>query len=126
MALLGVVGLAGVVVNNSIVLVEFINKLRKDERDRRSSIIQACRLRLRPVVLTTVTTVFGLISVAYMIGGGDPFIRPAALAIVWGLSFATLLTLVLIPCIYAIMDDITLRFLHHGTVRTTNRKWTRD
>lgn len=72
------------------------------------------------------TTVLGLVSVAYMIGGGDPFIRPAAMAIVWGLSFATLLTLVLIPCVYAIIDDITLRFFHHGTVRGEDRKWSRD
>lgn len=72
------------------------------------------------------TTVLGLVSVAYMIGGGDPFIRPATMAIVWGLSFATLLTLVLIPCVYAIMDDITLRFFHHGTVRGEDRKWSRD
>ena len=126
MALLGVVGLAGVVVNDSIVLVEFINTLRREGHDRRSSIIQGCRLRLRPVLLTTITTVLGLVSVAYMIGGGDPFIRPAAMAIVWGLSFATLLTLILIPCVYAIMDDITLRFFHHGTVRGEDRKWSRD
>jgi len=82
MALLGVVGLSGVVVNDSIVLVEFINNLRREDHDRRSSIIQGCRLRLRPVLLTTITTVLGLVSVAYMIGGGDPFIRPAAMAIV--------------------------------------------
>jgi multidrug efflux pump subunit AcrB len=126
MALLGVVGLSGVVVNDSIVLVEFINNLRRAGRDRRSSIIRACRLRLRPVVLTTITTVLGLVSVAYMIGGGDPFIRPAAMAIVWGLSFATFLTLVLIPCVYAIMDDIILRIFHHGTVRGEDRKWSRD
>ena len=126
MALLGVVGLSGVVVNDSIVLVEFINNLRRDGQDRRSSIIQGCRLRLRPVLLTTITTVLGLVSVAYMIGGGDPFIRPAAMAIVWGLSFATVLTLILIPCVYAIMDDITLRFFHHGTVRGEDRKWSRD
>jgi len=126
MALLGVVGLAGVVVNDSIVLVEFINTLRRDGQDRRSSIIRGCRLRLRPVLLTTITTVLGLASVAYMIGGGDPFIRPAAMAIVWGLSFATLLTLILIPCVYAIMDDITLKVFRHGTVRGEDRKWSSD
>ncbi len=126
MALLGVVGLAGVVVNDSIVLVEFINKLRREGQDRRPSIIQGCRLRLRPVLLTTITTVLGLISVAYMIGGGDPFIRPAAMAIVWGLSFATILTLILIPCIYAILDDITMLVLRHGTVRDNDRHWSRD
>lgn len=126
MSLLGVVGLSGVVVNDSIVLVQFINELRKKGRARRHSIIEACRLRLRPVILTTLTTVLGLISVAYMIGGGDPFIRPAAMAIVWGLSFATLLTLILIPCIYAIFDDLALRFFHRGTVKADKKEWVKD
>ncbi len=122
MSLLGVVGLSGVVVNDSIVLVQFINELRKKGAGRRDSIIEAGRLRLRPVILTTVTTVFGLISVAYMIGGGDPFIRPAAMAIVWGLSFATLLTLILIPCIYAVADDLVLKLLHHGLIKKKEKK----
>ena len=126
MSLLGVVGLSGVVVNDSIVLVQFINELRKKGTDRRHSIIEACRLRLRPVILTTVTTVLGLISVAYMIGGGDPFIRPAAMAIVWGLSFATFLTLILIPCIYAIFDDLALRLFHRGTVKAERREWVKN
>ncbi len=112
MAILGVVGLSGVVVNDSIVLVDFINGLRQKGVDRRHSIIEAGQLRLRPVILTTVTTVLGLASVAYGIGGRDPFLQPAALAIVWGLLFATVLTLIIIPCIYAVIDDLTL-FLKH-------------
>jgi len=113
MAILGVVGLSGVVVNDSIVLVDFINRLRQKGVDRRHSIIEAGRLRLRPVILTTLTTVLGLASVAYGIGGGDPFLQPAALAIVWGLLFATVLTLIIIPCIYAVIDDLTI-FLKRG------------
>jgi multidrug efflux pump subunit AcrB len=108
MAILGVVGLSGVVVNDSIVLVDFINRLRQKGVDRRHSIIEAGQLRLRPVILTTVTTVLGLASVAYGFGGRDPFLQPAALAIVWGLLFATVLTLIIIPCIYAVIDDLTL------------------
>ena len=96
------------VVNDSIVLVDFINKLRQKGVDRRHSIIEAGQLRLRPVILTTITTVLGLAPVAYGIGGGDPFIRPAALAICWGLLFATVLTLIIIPCIYAAIDDLTI------------------
>ena len=113
MAILGVVGLSGVVVNDSIVLVDFINKLRKKGVDRRHSIIEAGQLRLRPVILTTLTTVLGLASVAYGIGGSDPFLRPAALAIVWGLVFATALTLIILPCIYAVIDDLAV-FLKRG------------
>ncbi|MEA3305726.1 MAG: efflux RND transporter permease subunit, partial [Candidatus Omnitrophota bacterium] len=71
-SILGMVFLTGIVVNDSIVLVDFINKLRKSGVDRRHSIIHAGQLRLRPVILTTVTTVLGLLPVAYAIGGGDP------------------------------------------------------
>ena len=72
-ALMGVVGLTGIVVNDSVVLVDFINKLRKAGNDRRDSLIEAGRVRLRPVLMTTITTIGGLLSVAYGIGGGDPF-----------------------------------------------------
>jgi len=116
LAIIGLVGLSGVVVNDSIVLVDFINRLREKGLDRRHSIIEAGQLRLRPVILTTVTTVLGLMPVAYGIGGGDPILIPMAMAICWGLVFATALTLIVIPCIYAIIDDITLKLVHHSTV----------
>lgn len=117
MAFFGFVGLIGVVVNDSIVLVDFINKLRLAGKNRRQSIIEAGKLRLRPVMLTTLTTVFGLAPVAYGIGGLDPFLQPAALTLSWGLLFGTVLTLVFIPCVYAVVDDITMRVAHHATVR---------
>ncbi len=122
MALLGTVGLAGVVVNDSIVLVNFINKLRLQGKSRMESLIEGGRLRLRPVILTTVTTVGGLTPLAYGIGGGDPFLEPAALAIVWGLAFATVLTLLFIPCVYAIFDDLTLRIMHRSTIARAKKK----
>jgi len=122
LAIIGIVGLSGVVVNDSIVLVDFINRLRKQGLDRRKSIIEAGQLRLRPVILTTVTTVLGLMPVAYGIGGGDPILIPMAMAICWGLVFATALTLILIPCIYAIIDDLTLKLTHHETVRVNNKE----
>ena len=108
LALLGFVGLCGVVVNDSIVLVDFVNKLRKENRDMPLPDIlkQAGAMRLRPVILTTVTTVAGLGTVAYGIGGMDPFLRPMALAISWGLLFATFLTLIVIPCVYLAADDL--------------------
>jgi len=120
MSILGMVFLSGIVVNDSIVLVDFVNKLRKSGVDRRHSIIQAGQLRLRQVILTTVTTVFGLMPVAYAIGGGDPILIPMAMAICWGLLFATGLTLIVIPCTYAIMDDITIKILHRPTVKKNN------
>ncbi len=111
-ALMGAVGLTGIVVNDSVVLVDFINKLRLTGKSRRESLIEAGRTRLRPVLMTTITTFLGLFSVAYGIGGGDPFLKPMGLAIIWGLFFATGLTLIVIPCIYAIIDDINERFRH--------------
>lgn len=116
LAILGVVGLTGVVVNDSIVLVDFINKLRREGTARRESIIQAGALRLRPVLVTTFTTVAGFSTVAYGIGGSDPFLKPMALAMAWGLIFATVLTLIVMPCFYAIADDISLKVVKHGTV----------
>ena len=116
LAIIGIVGLSGVVVNDSIVLVDFINRLREKGIERRNSIIEAGQIRLRPVILTTVTTVFGLMPVAYGIGGSDPILIPMALAICWGLVFATGLTLIVIPCIYAIIDDITIKFIHREMV----------
>ncbi|MEF9438264.1 MAG: efflux RND transporter permease subunit [Candidatus Mariimomonas ferrooxydans] len=116
LAFLGIVGLVGVVVNDSILMVDFINRLRIHGMDRRKSIIEAGSLRLRPVILTTITTFIALAPVAYGIGGLDPFLQPAALTLSWGLLFGTTLTLIFIPCVYAVIDDITMRITHHTTV----------
>ncbi|MFH1904827.1 MAG: efflux RND transporter permease subunit [bacterium] len=115
--MMGIVGLNGIVVNDSIVLVDFINNLRRKGVTRRASIIQSGQLRLRPVLLTTITTALGLAPTAYGIWGDDPFLRPMALTIVWGIVCATLLTLIVLPCIYAIIDDITLKIAGHTTVK---------
>ncbi|MBU1045068.1 MAG: efflux RND transporter permease subunit [Candidatus Omnitrophica bacterium] len=117
LAFIGIVGLSGVVVNDSIVLVDFINKLRREGSTRKESIINSGVLRFRPVMLTTLTTVAGLSTVAYGIGGFDPFLQPMALSIAWGLAFATGLTLVVMPCLYAIIDDWTMKIACHPTVR---------
>ncbi len=117
---MGAVGLTGIVVNDSIVLVEFVNNLRRKGVDRRHSLIQAGQLRLRPVILTTLTTALGLTPTAYGIWGGDPFLKPMALTIVWGIICATALTLLVLPCIYAIIDDITVKLIGHSTVKTNN------
>ncbi|NQT90635.1 MAG: efflux RND transporter permease subunit [Candidatus Omnitrophica bacterium] len=116
MAILGIVGLGGIVVNDSIVLVDFVNKLRREGMDRRDSLIKAGQMRIRPVLLTTITTCGGLSTVAYGIGGKDPFLVPMALSISWGIVFATVLTLIMIPCIYSILDDLALKITHHTSM----------
>ena len=116
LAILGIVGLNGIVVNDSIVLVSFINQLRSSGMERRESIVRAGQMRLRPVLLTTITTVGGLSTVAYGIGGKDPFLVPMAMAICWGITFATFLTLIVIPCIYSIVDDIAMKITHHSSM----------
>jgi len=105
LAMVGFIGLAGVVVNDSIVLVDFVNK-RRERMSIQDAVIEAARLRFRPIILTTLTTVCGIATVAYGIGGLDPFLRPMALAISWGLMFSTCLTLIVIPCFYFISQDI--------------------
>ena len=102
----GLVALAGIVVNDSIVLVEFINRLRAAGVDKWRAIIDAGRTRLRPILLTSITTVSGLLPMALGVGGKSAIWMPMASTVVWGLSVATLLTLFVIPAFYAISDDI--------------------
>lgn len=106
LALLGIVGLSGVVVNSSIILMDFINKARSEGMNRYDAIREAGRIRVRPVLITAITTVVGLFPIAYGLWGSDPILIPAALALMWGLIFATGLTLIVIPCFYTIFDDI--------------------
>ena len=107
MAAMGIVGLAGVVVNDSLVLVSQINDLRKEkpEKPKRLIIAEGTAGRLRAIVMTTITTVAGLLPLAYGIGGTDFTNAPMALALGYGILFATPLTLVLIPCIILVGED---------------------
>ncbi len=107
LAALGVVGLAGVVVNDSILLMDFIKKARNRGVKPLQAAIESGVTRLRPVFLTTVTTFFGLIPTAYGIGGYDPFLKPMAISLSWGLVFGTTVTLVGIPIIYTIFSDMS-------------------
>ncbi|MCP4129472.1 MAG: efflux RND transporter permease subunit [bacterium] len=110
MATMGIVGLTGVVINDSIVLVDFITKARKRGLSPEEASLHAGVTRLRPVFLTTITTFFGLVPTAYGIGGFDPFLKPMAIALSWGLIFGTLITLLVIPTIYLVFSDINRLF----------------
>ena len=108
LAATGVIGMIGVVVNDSLVLVNHVNDLRYayPQQDFRSIVAEATADRLRAILLTTVSTVAGLLPLAYGFGGADPYMGPMALALGWGLLFATPLTLILVPCVFMIGDDI--------------------
>ncbi len=106
LSMMGLVALGGVVVNDSLILVDFINRSREAGTPRDEAILASGVARLRPVLLTTVTTVGGLIPLAFFASGQAKFLSPMAISVVWGLAFATLLTLILIPCLYAILEDL--------------------
>ena len=106
-ALIGMVALAGVIVNNAIVLTDFVNRKRKEEdMDFRAALIAAAKIRLRPILLTTITTVCGILPTAYGIGGLDPFVKPLALALGWGLAVGSLLVCFCFPPILALAEDL--------------------
>jgi len=107
-AMMGVIGLAGVVVNDSLVLVNHINRLRSERpgESLKKVVAEGTSDRLRAVMLTSLTTVAGLLPLGYGIGGSDPYMAPMALALAYGLLFATPITLILVPCLYVIRTDI--------------------
>ncbi len=105
MAMLGVIALAGVIVNNAIILVDFVNQERAKGTDKMESIFTAARTRLRPIFLTTMTTVAGLLPTAHGIGGLDKFVVPIAISLGYGLIFGSLLTAFIFPAAIATLDD---------------------
>lgn len=98
---LGMIMLAGIVVNNAIVLVEYIELQQDRGMQRDAAIIAAARLRLRPILMTTLTTVAGMLPLAIGIGEGSEMLQPLAVSIVFGLSFSMLVGLLLVPVIYS-------------------------
>lgn len=103
-ALLGVIVLAGIVVNNAIILLDYAGQLRREGVSKREAIVQAGRVRLRPIAMTTLTTVLGLAPMAVGIGEGAEIRTPMAVTVMGGLTLSTLLTLVLIPVVFEWAD----------------------
>ena len=130
-ALFGVVALAGIVVNDSIVLIDFINQRRNqnqksktyDDQEKandpvdelRDAVLKGSRLRLRPIVLTSITTIAGLIPMFLGLGGKSPVWQPLASTIIFGLLFSTLLTLFVMPALYYIIEGIRSKSKPHYT-----------
>ena len=103
-AFIGVIMLAGIVVNNAIVLVDLINQLRSQGVDKIEAIMEAGRERLRPILMTTLTTAVGLLPMAIGFGEGSEMRTPMAITVIGGLLVSTILTLVVIPVVYSLLD----------------------
>jgi multidrug efflux pump subunit AcrB len=115
---IGVISLAGVVVNNAIVLLDYVEQLRERGMETRAALVEAGIVRFRPVMLTAITTILGLVPMALgvsidfanfrlVVGGStSEWWRPMAIAVIFGLAFATVLTLVLVPTLYSISEEI--------------------
>jgi HAE1 family hydrophobic/amphiphilic exporter-1 len=101
---IGLIMLAGIVVNNAIVLLDLINQLRERGMDRLTAIKEGARLRLRPIMMTTLTTVLGLLPMAFGLGQGSEMRTPMAITVIGGLLTSTLLTLLVIPVMYTLLD----------------------
>jgi multidrug efflux pump subunit AcrB len=105
LTLIGLTALTGIVVNDSLILVDFVNQSRRRGAGRWRSVLKSGRVRLRPVLLTSITTIAGFGNLAVKTTGQAAFLAPMAISVVWGLAFATGLILVFIPALVAVADD---------------------
>ena len=103
-ALIGFVMLSGIIVNNGIVLVDYINQLREQGMTKYEAIVEAGKTRLRPILMTALTTILGLLPMIISSDSGSDMIRPMSIVTIGGLIYGTLLTLFVVPCIYAILN----------------------
>lgn len=106
MAMLGIIALAGVIVNNSIVYIDYFNTRIREGANLNDALVDAATTRLRPIILTSLTTVLGLMPTAYGIGGSDGFVASLALALGWGLMIGSILTVIVFPAILRIVSDL--------------------
>ena len=117
--LLGVILLAGIVVNNAILLVEYTENARREKgMSREEAVVDAGAIRLRPILMTTLTTVMGMFPLALGIGQGSEMMQPLAIAVVGGLLVSTVLTLFVVPSAYVILNSAAERLMHWLTGRT--------
>ncbi len=109
MAYIGIIMLAGIAVNDSIILVDAINQLKREGRSRIEAIVEAGQRRVRPIIMTSLTTILALLPLTFGFGEGAALRAPMALAVIGGLITSTLLTLVVIPCVYSVLDRLSLK-----------------
>lgn len=109
-ALIGVIVLAGTVVNSSIILVDYIKTRRQKGEDKNTAILNACPRRVRPVMMTALTTILGLLPMAFSMGEGNEMMKPMAVVMIAGMMISTLVTLYVTPVYYSVVDSITGKF----------------
>ncbi len=107
MSLFGILALSGVIINDSLILTDFINRASRQGQDRASAALAAGAYRLRAIVLTSLTTFFGLLPLLLDQNPHAKFVAPMAISLAFGIVFATVITLILVPCLYMILDDFT-------------------
>jgi HAE1 family hydrophobic/amphiphilic exporter-1 len=108
---IGGIMLAGIVVNNSIILVDYTNTLRKKGVTQKEAIVEGGMTRLRPILMTALTTILGLLPLAVGIGKGAEIRVPLAITVIGGISTSTVMTLIVIPVVYALFEDIKVRLI---------------
>ena len=107
MSMIGLILLMGLVVKNAILLIDYTKRLRHEGKERNAALIEAGRTRFRPIVMTTMAMIFGMLPLAFEIGAGSEIRAPMARVVIGGLITSTLLTLIAVPVMYTLLDDLT-------------------
>jgi HAE1 family hydrophobic/amphiphilic exporter-1 len=116
-SLIGFVMLVGIIVNNGIVLVDYVNQLRIEGMTCRDALLEAGKTRMRPILMTTITTILGLIDMAVRKSAGTALMQPVAVVCIGGLLYATLMTLFVVPCIYEMLNKKELRTVNEDDLK---------
>ena len=112
LSVIGLLALIGIVVNDSLILIDFLKKLREKGLSKVEAVIQSCEVRARPIILTSVTTFLGISPLIFFATGQTKFLSPMAVSLGFGLLFATILILLVLPCFYLIVDDLKEKILN--------------
>ncbi|KPL07010.1 hypothetical protein AMJ85_09855 [candidate division BRC1 bacterium SM23_51] len=110
--MIAVVALTGLVVNDSLILVDFVNRYRRDHKNVYRALLRGAAVRLRPILLTSITTIAALMPTALGFGGKSVIWSPMAASLAWGLAFSTVLTLVVVPVFYVLIEDARRALAH--------------
>lgn len=116
MSMIGLIMLMGLVTKNGILLIDFINQQREKGVDRETAILTSARVRLRPIIMTTCAMIFGMLPLAFALGEGAEQRSPMAHAVIGGLITSTLLTLFVVPAVYTLLDDLTVKVFKRAPV----------